>query len=282
MAQPEPTSKTSKKGWREAALGGALVALGGVLFGATRGAAKVAGEPRPKGAGKTPAKTPARPGAKPADTPGANKGGVKPTPASRPNVSRSKVRTKPNAPEVTGPTRYWPPPPPKSPDVYDDGVRPPEQAVQSSHLPVDEAAVKRGYQGFDAEPGTIVKVMLSSALVIVCCIAGLFYLVGRQHRLDRQGPPLTQQQLAVIVPPGPHLQDHPLHDIAVENEREFGLLRYYAWTGPDHRVGRIPIARAQALVVGRPLDPPPSASPPPGGGPAAAPTAAAPVPASNP
>ncbi len=274
MAKPEPKSKGAKKGWREAALGGALVALGGAIFGATRKSAKA------------PPKTAAKPGAKPSGKePGRaadGKGGARPDPRSRATAARSKVRTVPNAPEVTGRTQYWPPPPPKPLDAYDDGIRPPEQAVQSSHLPVDAAAEKRGYEGFDAKPGTIVKVMLSSVLIIVCCIAGLFALIGRQHRLDRQGPPLTRQQLAVIVPPGPHLQDHPLHDIATENEREFELLKYYAWTGPDHRAGRIPIARAQDLVVGRPLDPPPSAGPQPAGGPAAAPTAPAPVPAQNP
>ncbi|RYC32657.1 hypothetical protein D3273_07995 [Lichenibacterium minor] len=276
MAQPERGPAGTKKRWREAALGGALVALGGALFGATRRAAEPGGKPgagataKGRGAGQEPGKA------------GTNKGGAKPDPRSRPNVSKSKVRTKPNPPAAVGPTLYWPPPPPKPLDVYSDGVRPPEQAVQNSHLPVDPGAEKRGYEGFDAKPGTIVKVMLSSVVVIVCCIAGLFYLIGQQHREDARGPALTPQQLAVIVPPGPHLQDHPLHDIATENKREFDLLKYYAWTGPDHRAGRIPIERAQALVTGRPLDPLPSAAPQAPGGPAAAPTAPAPVPASNP
>ncbi len=228
------------------------MALGGALFGASRGSAKgrqgIGGQ-----AGREAAS-----GRGPPAKPGADDGGRKPEPRSRPNVRRSAVRTKPNAPEVTAPTQYWPPPAPKPPRrlrrrrpaARDGGAARPGQ--------VDPGAVKRGYERLDAKPGTIVKVMLSSAVVIVGCIAGLFYLVGRQHGEDRQGPPLTQQQLAVIVPPGPHLQDHPLHDIAMENKREFDLLKYYAWTDADHRAGRIPIARAQALVVGRPLDPLPT------------------------
>ncbi len=254
MAQPD-----GKRRWREAALGGALVALGGALFGARRGA--------PKPVSKTVSK--------PASKAGPGKGGAKPGPAPRPNANRAKVRTKPNTPEVTAPTRYWPPPPPKPLDVYDDGITPPEQAVQASRLPVDEAAVKRGYESGDARPGAIVKVMLGSGLVIVCAIAGLFVLIGRQHRIDGREPPLTQQQLAVIVPPDPRLQDHPIHDIAMENKREFDLLEHYAWTGPEHRTGRIPIARAAILVTGRPLDPPPSAGPDAVGAPAAAPTSPA-------
>lgn len=267
MAQRERKPEAAKKRWRDAALGGALVALGGALFGATRGSA--AASPSGKRGGSS-------------AKPGNNDGGRRPDPKARPTVGRSKVRTKPNAPEAAGTTQYWPPPPPKPLDVYDDGVNPPESEMQRAHLAVDEAAVKRGYESGDAKPGTIVKVMLGSAFAIVCAIAGLFYLIGRQHRDDVRGPPLTQQQLAVIVPPGPHLQDHPLHDIATENKREFDLLRYYAWTDPEHRAGRIPIERALALVVGRPLDPLPANGTPPTGGPAAAPTAPAPVPAQNP
>lgn len=265
-AKPVDGKPAAGRRWREAALGGALVALGGALFGISR-----------RGAAAQDSS-----GTRPARRPGNADGGAKPNPESRPNVGRSKVRTKPNAPEVTAPTQYWPPPPPKSLDVYDDGVSPPESEIQRSHGEVDERALKRGYESGDAKPGTIVKVMLSSAVVIVACIAGLFYLVGRQHRDDVRGPPLTQQQLAVIVPPGPHLQDHPIHDIAMENKREFDLLKYYAWTDADHRAGRIPIARAQALVVGRPLDPLPTTGASTPGGPAAAPTAPAPAPASMP
>jgi hypothetical protein len=274
MARPDRDGKGPTKRWREAALGGALVALGSALFGVSRGSAK----------GRTKGRT------KPGDTSsgrepgqaGKNKGGARPDPKSRPTVSRAKVRTKPNRPEVTARTQYWPPPPPKPLDVYDDGISPPEQAIQNTKVPVDEASVKRGYEAGDAKPGTIVKVMLGSACAIVCAVAVLFVLVSWRGRDARQAPPLTPQQLAVIVPPGPRLQDHPIHDIAMENKRETDLLSYYAWTGPDHRSGRIPIGRAQALVIGRPLDPLPSPAPQPAGGPAAPPTGPAPVPAQNP
>ena len=81
--------------------------------------------------------------------------------------------------------------------------------------------------------------------------------------MPARGPPLTQQQRAAIVPPSPRLQDHPLHDIAMLRQRESDLLERYGWTDADHRTARIPIARAEALVTGRSLDPAP--------GPAAAP-----------
>ncbi len=53
------------------------------------------------------------------------------------------------------------------------------------------------------------------------------------------------------MPPGPHLQGHPLHDIAEERKRESDLLDHYAWIDPAHQRARIPIARALALVVGK-------------------------------
>ena len=235
-----------KARWRDAAIGSALVALGGAIFSVTRGSAK----PAAKVSGKS--------GAKRRES----ERDAKPMPSPRLRAGRPQVRTAPNPPEVTGRTQYWPPPPPPSPDVYDDGIRPAEQTQETKPLPIDRQSEKLGYEALDAKPGTIVKVMLSFAFVIVCSIAGLFYLIGGQRRDDVRGAPLTPQQLAVIVPPGPHLQDHPIHDIAMENKREFDLLKYYAWSGPNHRSGRIPIARAEALVIGRPLDPLPAPAPP--------------------
>ena len=88
-------------------------------------------------------------------------------------------------------------------------------------------------------------------------ICGLFALLWRFHRVEAGQPPLTAQQGAAITPPGPPLQSDPFRDIGALRERETRLLTTYAWLDADRRRARIPIARAQALVVGRPLDPGP-------------------------
>lgn len=255
MVQREP------KPWGQAVLGGLMVALGGALFGAGRrapasgkpSAGRVAAGRAAKGKGAAKAKGAARPAGKP-------------SPKRRADAETPRVRTKPKVPAAAVRTRYWPPPPPKPIEVAE-----PDTAVQ----PVDARSVTLGYERFDVKPGTIVTVMLASASVLVVSIAVLFFLIGQVHRSDRQAPPLTQQQLAVIVPPGPHLQDHPLHDIAMELKRETDLLASYTWADPQHRAARIPIGRAEALVIGRPLDPLPAAATPKAG-------IAAPAPAGQP
>jgi hypothetical protein len=229
------------KAWRQAALGGALVALGGALVGVSRRSRQ--------------ALSPSSEAKDAVD-------------AAPPRSKIPKVRTKSRPKLVPPRTRYWPPPPPKPIEGPAEG--------EPDARPVDPKSVKLGYERRDAKHGTVVKVMLSSAAVIVGAIAVLFYLIGTVHRNDQASGPLTQQQLAVIVPPGPRLQDHPLHDIDMQRQRENDRLTFYAWNDPQHRTARIPIARAEALVIGRPLDPLPAADAAPGG------SAAPPAPASRP
>ncbi len=122
---------------------------------------------------------------------------------------------------------------------------------------------KLGYEVRDTRAGTLAIIMVVSVAIIGGSITGLFSLIGHYRSVDTRSAPLTPQQLAVIVPPGPHLQGHPLHDIAEERKRESDLLDHYAWIDPAHQRARIPIARALALVVGKPLDPAPSPAPKP-------------------
>ncbi len=191
-------------------------------------------------------------------SPAAAKGEAKPP--SRSPVS--KVRTKPEAEPPPMRTRYWPPPVPKPIEDATDG--------ETEAGPVDPKSVELGFERHDARPGVIVTVMLVSVSLVIGAIAGLFFLIGVVHRSDEAAAPLTPQQRAVIVPPEPRLQDHPLYDIAMLRKRDSDLLTTYAWTDPQHRTARIPIARAVALVTGRPLDPLPADA-------AAAPVPVAPI-----
>ena len=217
--------ESARRTWRQAALGGLLVALGGALLGRGRAATP-------------PAAAPAAEPRAPSKTAGSRK---------------PKVRTKPRPAAAPVRTRHWPPPAPKpiAPEAEPD--------PQYRDAPAGKApeSAGSGYERSDIRAGTVAKVVLSSAAVLVVAVAGLFMLVGWVQRGARQGPPLTAQQRAAIVPPAPRLQDHPLHDIAMLRQRESDLLDHYAWTDADHRTARIPIARAEALVTGRSLDPAP-------------------------
>ena len=116
---------------------------------------------------------------------------------------------------------------------------------------------KLGYEVKDTRAGTLAIIMVVSVLIIGGSITGLFSLIGHYRSVDARSVPLTPQQLAVIVPPGPHLQGYPLHEIAEQRKRESDLLDRYAWIDPAHQRARIPIERALTLVVGKPLDPAP-------------------------
>ncbi len=252
MAPREP------RPWGQALLGGLMLALSGAVFGAGR---------RGPAAGKPAAGRPSA-GRVAGKGKGAAKPVGKPSPERRPGAERPQVRTKPKAAAAAVRTLHWPPPPPKP-------IATPGREADAAVAPVDVASVKLGYERVDVKPGTIVTVMLASVSVLAVSIAILFFLIGQVHRNDRQAAPLTTQQLAVILPPGPRLQDHPLHDIAMELKRETDRLASYAWADPQHRTARIPIGRAEALVIGRPLDPLPAAAPPAAG-------TAAPAPAGQP
>ena len=251
MAQPEP------RRWSAAALGGLLLALGGALLRARLGKAPP---------------SPAR-RAKPSRRGGTRKGAAKTSgPANaqpRAGTRRAKVRTKPKVVEPPARSLHWPPPPPLPIAPTGDGMQA-EEGARATPLPVDARSETLGYEVADARAATLVKIMAFGVAAIVASVAGLFLLVGQSHRADRASTPLTPQQLAVIVPPGPRLQEHPLHDIATERKREEDLLTSYAWTDRTRGAARIPLARASALVIGRPLDPLPPAGPAPADPPPAA------------
>ncbi len=114
-----------------------------------------------------------------------------------------------------------------------------------------------GFEERDTRVATLVKIMVTAIIIMAVSITALFALIDRLSRADSQHPPLTRQQAATIVPPGPHLQDDPLRDIAQDRKREETLLTTYSYIDPAHTQARIPIDRAMTLVIGKPLDPPP-------------------------
>lgn len=237
MAQPEP------RRWSVAALGGLLLAIGGALL---RGARPGHAPPPPARRAPSPRRR-ARTGGSKASGPSTAK--------PRARTARAKVRTKPKAVEPPARSLHWPPPPPPPVAPTGEGMRAGEGTRDDHPLPVDARSATLGYEVADTRAATLVKVMAVGVAAIVVSIIGLFVFIGQSHRADRASTPLTPQQLAVIVPPGPHLQDHPLHDIATERKREDDLLNAYAWTDRTRGAARIPLARASTLVIGRPLDP---------------------------
>ena len=231
MAPPDrkPPPKPQAKPWRQAALGGLLVALGSAMFGFGR---------KPDAQKKRHASPP------PKDRPGGS-GGKAGSKTRRRDVAKPQHRPPPSAKGAQRPRHQT-----------EDGR--PEHPVA-----VNAASEKLGYEVRDTRAGTLAIIMVVSVAIIAASITGLFSLIGHYRSVDTRSAPLTPQQLSVIVPPGPHLQGHPLHDIDEERQREFDLLDHYAWIDPTHQRARIPIERAVALVIGKPLDPAPSPGPQP-------------------
>jgi hypothetical protein len=253
------------RNWPQAAIGTLLVALGGAIFRSRRRArTKIGKTATAKAAAKSARKDQPRPSGAPG------------TPPEVP-AGQTNVRTEPRIADPPPRTQYWPPPAPEPVEGTEAGAAA-EKDDKEDQLRVDAESEKLGYEVQDTRAGKVAKVVAFSVTLIIACIGGLFWFVGSSHRRDSLSPPLTQQQLAVIVPPGPRLQDHPLHDIATEKKRQSELLEHYAWSEPTHRTARIPIARAEALMIGRPLDPvepaPLPSDPTPPVAPPAAPTSA--------
>lgn len=73
--------------------------------------------------------------------------------------------------------------------------------------------------------------------------------------LDREGPPAAQ---GMIMPPAPHLQDDPAHDLAEYRARENAAVNSYRWVDRANGVVSIPIDRAIQIVAEQGIPPQPA------------------------
>lgn len=121
-------------------------------------------------------------------------------------------------------------------------------------VPPSPQAVRRGFETEDMSAVTMG--LLAAGLAIAIAVAvWLMVLMLHGFRADReQAPPLTAEQQAPIVTPLPHLQDHPLRDIAALRRTEADRLNHYAWADPQHTRARIPIGEAMQRTIGQSLD----------------------------
>jgi hypothetical protein len=123
-----------------------------------------------------------------------------------------------------------------------------------SHHPT-QAAVGEGHEVRDL-PATglamIIGTLGVSAALLVGVVFGMTALFQGWDKSRDAG--LTVQQVAAIVPPGPHLQTDPAADLRAQRAREQRALDAYGWLDAKHTLARIPIDRAMQIVNGRPLD----------------------------
>ncbi len=125
-------------------------------------------------------------------------------------------------------------------------------------IPANPAATSLGYETEDISAKLAARILAAFAGVAIVSIALLFLMIHLFRSADTADrPALTPQQSAEVVPPGPRLQSAPYHDLHTEQGAEEGRIQAYSWVGQDHKLARIPIDRAMALVVGRSLEPSP-------------------------
>ncbi len=120
-------------------------------------------------------------------------------------------------------------------------------------VPPSIAAKTAGHETEDMS-GVVMARLLIGLGTTVALVVGLMTAYVATLSPQRNGPALTAQQTAPIAPPAPNLQATPLEDIDALRHREEVLLDNYAWIDPARTRARIPLDRAKALVIGRPLD----------------------------
>jgi len=124
--------------------------------------------------------------------------------------------------------------------------------------PPDPQAASLGYETEDVSAKLVARVLAGFAGTAVVSIAVLFVMLHFFRTTDTaHRPALTAQQSADVVPPGPRLQRDPYRELHDEQGQEEAKIQGYAWADPDHKLARIPIERAMALVAGRSLKPSP-------------------------
>ena len=120
--------------------------------------------------------------------------------------------------------------------------------------PPSAKSLRRGHETEDMSGRDMAFVLLGLAAFVAFFSGASIGMAALFHSWDHSRVPLTPEQTARIAPPAPHLQVHPHAELRDERAREEQLLHAYAWIDPEHKVARIPIDRAIALTVGKPLD----------------------------
>lgn len=124
--------------------------------------------------------------------------------------------------------------------------------------PPSAEAEANGFETKEMDVKVVVRILAGWAATTIAAVFILSWMLNHFHRQDaRHQVPLTPQQSAAIVPPGPKLQGDPDRDWRDLRDSQQAELMSYGWADPAHEKARIPIARAMALVTGRSLEPAP-------------------------
>lgn len=124
-------------------------------------------------------------------------------------------------------------------------------------MPAAES-LESGYEQKDMSARSVSYILVAIGVAMMVVIGASFFMVWRFNVARRHAfPDLTSEQTAKTTPPAPHLQIHPYEDLTQLRAREDRALHHWGWTSADHSTAEIPIERAMALMVGKPLDPGP-------------------------
>jgi len=138
--------------------------------------------------------------------------------------------------------------------------RPAPAAAESGRgrrtTPANPKATSLGYETEDISARLVARILAGFAGTAIVSVALLFLMIHFFRTTDTaHRPALTAQQSVDVVPPGPRLQRDPYRELHDEQGQEEAKIQGYAWADPDHKLARIPIDRAMALVAGRSLEP---------------------------
>ena len=136
------------------------------------------------------------------------------------------------------------------------GATTPEGAEAPS--PPSAEAQANGFETKEMDVKLVVRILAGWGATAVVAVGILFWMLNSFHHKDaRNQTPLTPQQSAAILPPGPKLQGDPYRDLHALYDGQQAELMSYGWADPAHEKAHIPIARAMTLVTGRSLEPSP-------------------------
>ena len=125
-------------------------------------------------------------------------------------------------------------------------------------VPPNPEAKSLGYETEDISTAMVGRILAGFAVTVVVSVTLLTVMLHFFRGQDNAAQaPLTTQQSADIIPPGPHMQNDPYRDLRENQRAEEQKILGYAWADPAHTRARIPVSRAMALVAGRSLEPSP-------------------------